>query len=150
MLFMSFNGKVILYQGVLATAPFYRCMGAACCISVKWLKSIKRLDIEVDSGARLVQECWARARKWLSACLVCILQLKVIFTFHFSSYLKTIWIAQSLLSPSRLWSWMQYKWFTVYSNLSTELIRRIFLTIFSNSTLIFSYSTFLCEVASGL
>lgn len=89
---MSFNGKVILYQGVLATAPFYRCVGAACCISVKWPKSIKRLDIEVDSGAQLVQECWARARKWLSACLVCIFQLKVTFTFHFSSYLKPFWL----------------------------------------------------------
>lgn len=47
-------------------------------------------------GAWLIQECQARAKRWLSACLVCILQLRVIFTYPFSSYLKLFWLCNRL------------------------------------------------------
>lgn len=70
------------------------------------------------------------------------LHFAIRLTFLFSSYLKPF-LLHNFLSPSRLWNWVQHKWFTVYRNLSTELWWRTFLTIFSNSTLIF-FTTLFC------
>lgn len=69
------------------------------------------------------------------------LHFAIRLTFLFSSYLKRF-LLHICLSPSRLWNWVQHKWFTVYRNLSTELAWRTFLDIFSNSILVFFTSPF--------